>query len=361
VIDKLRTGWMQFFTQMRRPKSALTSMFEMRPGNNYAGAKVALDIERYDEDVAVVVTTCTGPNFNDISEDTTKEFTPPSYAEAVPINVCDLLSRMVGVNPFDAANTSYAAQLLQIMQRAVGLMFDKIVRGVELQASQILTTGQLTLKGADGATRYTLDFKPKATHFPTVSVAWSDTANADPLGDLESLALEIRKNGKVDANMAILGRLALKNALANDAFQAAMDNLRIDVGAIRPEFRDSGMTFYGFVWVGNYRIELWTYDEMYKDPETGNLVPHIGDNQVVVKSSSTRLDFTSAEVPLPIGPDPRVAALMPGRVVDRSGSLDVTPNVYCSPNGKTVFAELESRLLLIPTQIDGFGCITTEV
>jgi hypothetical protein len=52
---------------------------------------------------------------------------------------------------------------------------------------------------------------------------------------------------------------------------------------------------------------------------------------------------------------------MPGRLMDTGGNIDMTPNLYCTPNGKQIMAELESRPLLIPVQIDGFGCLDTEI
>jgi hypothetical protein len=267
---------------------------------------------------------------------------------------------MAGVDPFTAAHNEYAAQLMAIMAKGFMLIDDKIKRAVELQASQILQTGTLVLTNSAGDEVYTLDFKPKASHFPTVGVDWSVTATADPLGDLQSLADVIRADGKIDPDMLIMGATALRNFLANDAVKEVLDNRRIDIGAIRPEMRDSGATFYGFVWVGTYQMEIWTYPDTFKDPQTGNPVKYIADDKVVMLSSRTRLDMTSARVPLPLGPDPRVAGLLPDRMSSRENGFDVTPNLYTSNNGKQIFGELESRPLLIPVQIDGFGCLDTQ-
>jgi len=361
AVEISRVGWIQLFTQMRSPNAFLSRLFTIKPGGVYNGKKVAIDIQRFDEDVAIAITKCTGPNLNDIDEFTTKEFTPPAYGEAFPVDVCELLERMAGVDPYTAAYTEYAAQLMAIMAKGFMLIDDKIKRAVELQASQILQTGTLTLTNAAGDTVYTLDFKPKATHFPTTGTSWSTVATADPLGDLEALAAVIRSDGKLDPNMLIMGSVALKNFLANTAVQNVLDNRRIDIGAIRPEMADSGATFYGYVWVGTYRFEIWTYPDTFKDPQTGNPVKYIADDKVVMLSDRTRLDMTSARVPLPLGPDPRVAGLLPDRMSSRENGFDVTPNLYASNNGKQIFGELESRPLLVPVQIDGFGCLDTEI
>ena len=359
--EQVRIGWMQLFTQMRAPNSFLTSFFKMRPGNAYNGKKVTIDVERFGEDVAVVVKECTGPNLNDVSTYTTKEFIPPAYGEAIVMDVCDLLNRMAGVDPYTAAYTEYAAQLTSMMAKNFRLIDHKIVRGVELQASQILQTGILDLKDKNGDTVYTLDFKPKATHFPTAGTSWSDTANADPIADLEALAEVIRADGKVDPDLLVMGRSAVNNFINNEKVQPLLDNRRINIGEIAPRQAGLGATFHGTVWAGQYEFQIWSYKDTYKDPQTGNPTKYVADDSVIMLSSSTRLDITSAKVPLPLGPDPRVASLLPGRMTDRDAGFDVTPNVYPTPNGKQIMAELESRPLLVPVQIDGFGCLDTEV
>lgn len=360
AVEIKRTGWVQLFTQMRSPSNFLTRFFTLKPGGDYNGDKVTIDIERYDEDVAIAITKCTGPNLNDIDQFTTKEFKPPAYGEAFPLDVCELLNRMAGVDPYSAAYTSYASQLVSKMMKGFMLVDHKIQRAVELQASQIMQTGKLTLTNKTGSTVYELDFKPKATHFPTVSTSWSDPA-ADPLSDLEALAKVIRADGKVNPDILIMGETALRNFLENDAVQAVLDNRRIEVGEIMPQFNDSGATMYGFIWIGNYRFSIWSYPDTYKDPQTGQPVEYIAPDKVVMTSSRTRMDMTFARVPLPLGPDPRVEGLLPGRVTSTAEDFDVTPNVYATPNGKQVMGELESRPLLVPVQIDGFGCLDTEI
>jgi len=359
-IEKYRKGWLQMYSEERSPNLFLTRHFSLKVGGIYHGKKVAIDIQRFDEDVAVVVTECTGPNLNDFDRYTTKEFIPPAYGEAFPLDVCELLDRMAGVDPFTAAYQGYAQDLVSKMALGFLLIDDKIKRAVELQASQILQTGQLSLINKKGAVAYTLDFKPKATHFPTVSVSWSG-ATSTKLADLESLANVIRADGKIDSDQLIFGATALRHFIQDDEVKEALDNRRYEIGEVRPEFRDSGATFYGFIWVGTYKFEMWAYPETYKHPSTGTVTKYVGTDNVIMKSSKTRLDITSAKVPLPLGPDPRVASLLPGRMSSTDAGFDVTPNVYPTTNGKQIMGELESRPLLIPVHIDGFGCLDTTV
>lgn len=360
AIELSRLGWLQLFTQRRSPSGFLQRMFTVKPGGIYNGKKVAVDIQRFGEQVALVVRQGTGPRLNDHDIFTTKEFTPPAYGEAVPFDVNDLLERMAGVDPFTAAGTEFAGQLIAYLVTGFSLINDKIIRGVELQASQILQTGILDLKDENGDTLYTLDFSPKATHFPTTGTSWSTVATADAIGDLESLADVISSDGKVTPNQVIMGRTALKNFFANAEVKERLDNRRMSLGEIAPRFVGSGVTFQGTVWAGTYQLNIFAYSAEFEDPQTGDPTRYIADDKVIMSSTETRLDMTSARVPLPLGPDPRVAGLLPGRLTDASAGFDVTPNVYTTPNGKQIMGELESRTLLIPVQIDGFGCLDTE-
>jgi hypothetical protein len=362
AINISRTGWMDAFIQRRSPNGFLQSLFTIKPGNIYNGKKVSIDIQRFGEQIALVVEHGTGPRLNDLDIFTTKEFTPPQYGEALPFDVEDLVERMVGVDPFTAAYTEYSSQLLAYMITGFAAIDDKIKRAVELQASQILTTGKLDLKDDAGATLYSLDFQPKATHFVTTGTSWGPGVG-DPIGDLQSLANVIRADGKVNPDRLIFGDgVALREFLNNAEVQSLLDNRRFEMGEIAPQFANSGATFYGFIWIGAYKFEIWCNPEMYEDPENpGTLLPYVPGDKVIMLSSQTRLDRTSARVPLPLGPDPRVSGLLPGRVSSSDANFDVTPNMHCTPNGKQIMGELESRTLLIPVQIDGFGCLDTVI
>ena len=179
AVELSRTGWVELFTQRRAPNGFLQSLFTVKPGGMYSGNKVAIDIQRFGEQVALVVKQCTGPRLNDADIFTTKEFTPPAYNEGIVMDVCDLLSRMAGLDPYSASYTDFAGQLVSYMVQGFALMDDKIRRAVELQASQILQTGILNLLDDNGNVLYTLDFSPKATHFPTAGTSWD--AAGDPL------------------------------------------------------------------------------------------------------------------------------------------------------------------------------------
>jgi hypothetical protein len=359
TVQITKEGWLPLFTQRRAPNGFLQRMFTAKANSTYSGKKVAIDIRRFGEQIAVAVEHGAGPRLNDLDVFTTKEFEPPAFYEAVPFDVLMLLDRMAGDDPYSAAYKSDAAQLVSYMIDGFSLMSDKIARTIELQAAQILQTGTVTLINSDGDTMYTINFFPKASHFPTVGVSWT-AGGGDPLGDLESLARQIRADGKIQPNRLIMGSAALSNFLQNAQVKEALDSRRGVLGDMNPRFDNSGATFYGNVWVGAYKFEIWTYPETYEHPQTSAVTDFVGVDNVIMLSDGARLDRASARVPLPLGPDPRVSGLLPGRLnAGGENGFDLTPNVYATPNGKQIMAELETRTLLIPVDIDSFGTIDT--
>lgn len=368
TVEIIRTGWLPLFEQGRSPNLFLSSFFTLKEGGVYQGGKVAIDIMRTGEKIAVAIKKCTGPNMNDVEEWTTKEFEPPSYGEAFPVDVCDLIKRIAGVDPFTDAYNGYVASLMAKLTRGFILIDDMIKRAVELQAAQILQTGMLDLINKNGDTTYEVNFFPKASHFPQNGVTagygpvWSDTANSTPLLDLQLLCKTVRSDGKLNPDMAIGGEGAINNFIRSDEVKELLDNRRITLGGIAPNqsMLDMGATFYGNLWTGTYNIQLWAYPDTYDDPVTGDATEYVNTSNIIVFSSKARFDMTSAEVPLPLGPDERIASLMPGRMTSTDSGFDVTPNLYPTPSGKQIMGELESCPLLIPVQIDAYGCLTTE-
>lgn len=239
----------------------------------------------------------------------------------------------------------------------------KIRRAIELQASQVLQTGTVTLSDENGNALYTLDYKPKTTHFPTSGTTWGQ-AGDNKLGDLESLAAVIRADGLTDADMLIFGADALREFLADETVQAQLDNRRMNIGSIgRPETRGQGGTFHGEISIGAYTYQIWSYTGRYTHPQTGTSTAFIDPAKVVMLSSMGRLDATFGAIPnigKLLGVDQtNLLPELPGRVSNDAGGMDLHTNAWLTDDGEQLFAGMGARPLLIPTAIDTYGCLDT--
>jgi hypothetical protein len=332
-------------------------MFSSPPQNFHETESVEIDIVRSEEDVSIVVTDLSvGYRNNSADIYTNKELTPPIHKEAITINANTGLQRVAGDDPF--ADTTIQARLTTRIMQGIPKPERKIRRAIELQASQVLQTGTVDLKDAAGVSLYTVDYKPKATHFPTAGTLWSDAA-ADPIADLQSLCSINRADGLSKSNKAIFGEDAWAEFIRNSKVQALLDNRRMTMGGIAPDSRGEGATFMGFIEVGDCRLEMWTYDGRYKDPQTGTSTPFMDADKVIVMDSNARMDATFGAIPRIVPPDSRVLPFLPPRISNANGGVDMFVNAWVDAQGENLFVGVSSRPLMIPTAIDSFGCLST--
>jgi len=362
MSDTVTKRLLRVYLQMAMPTLFLSGKFQSPPENFHSSEEVEIDIIRSDEEVSIVVQDLsTGYRMNSDNIYTNKGFKPPINKEAIAINSFDLLKRNAGQNPFESPDfrTSIIARMFSGMTKVEA----KIRRSMELQASQILQTGILTLIDSAGVALYTLDFKPKATHFPTAGIAWGG-ATSVPLVNISALAEIIRNDGLGDPDELLFGIDAWNAFIADDTVKALLDNRRMDTGAVVPmDKRDNGGTYRGWIDIGNYRYDMWTYGGRYNHPQTGVKTQYISPEKVVVRDSSGRLDATFGAIPN-IGRELGVQATnllpeMPGRISNAGGGMDMFTNAWLSPDGEQLFGGVGVRPLLIPTAIDSFGCLDT--
>lgn len=346
-----------YIERSAQPTGFLAGFFQTPPENFHATEEVEIDVQRNGEDVAVVVQSLSaGGRENEASVFTNKRFKPPIFDERFSLNSFNLLKRSPGDNPFVDRDFMRSArnEFMSLMRR----IEDKIRRAIEQQASQVLQTGTLSLVDSTGTALYTLDYQPKTSHFPNASTAWTGGSEV-PLDDLESLADVINVDGKSEPARLIFGNTALKRFLAHSSVQNRLDNRRMELGSIRaPEIRGAGGKYHGFISIGQYSFEIWSYSGWYKHQHTGVATPYVTADKVIMLAPG-RLDLTFGAVPSILGPDPRLAAISLGRVRNGAGGMDMFTNLWCSPDGRNLHGSVAARPLCVPTAIDTYGCLDT--
>jgi hypothetical protein len=269
-----------------------------------------------------------------------------------------LLDVQFGKTEFDSVDYQSAMRLK--VQDSWIEMIDSVQRSIELQASQVLQTGKLDLPGKDGVTgTYALDYKPKSSHFPTVSTSWSDGASTK-IADLDGLAETIRNDGLRDVRNVIMGDTAWKHFI-NDTDVTAVfkKNEGLNAGTIDPRMMNNGMTYRGNYKMGTYFYDFWTYSARYNALDGSGVTRYLDVNKVIMMPDVADLDFRKvfAGIPQILPNDPRVAGFMPARV--NTSDLAFKPRVYPDEKGDSIVTEIKSRPLLIPVSIDMFGCLDT--
>lgn len=335
------------------------SGFFQSPQRNFHNTKeIEFDIQRDDEDIAVVVNDLSvGGRENESTVYTNKKFVPPIFNEVGAVNALDMIERRAGVDPFQDPN--FVANAADAAFNLARKLENKIRRAIELMASQVLQTGTLTLIDGSGNTLYSLDFQPKTTHFVTAGNDWG-TSNATYLADVEGLANVIRRDGRRMPKRLVFGKDALRNFIDATEVKERLDNRAMALGSIQPQVRGMGAVYHGTVWIGQYQYEMWSYDGFYKHPQTGVITPYVADDKVIILSEGARLDLTYGAIPRIVPPDGRALGFLPPRMSSSDRGLDLSMNAWFTPDGRTLKFDVGTRPLTIPTAIDTFGCLDTE-
>ncbi len=362
TIDTATIKLLEAYRDIAPVTMHFTRMFRTPARNFYTSEKVALDVIRNSEKISVAIRNFSeGYRMNSANIYTTKEFIAPVHKEQIPISSEQLIKRMPGQNPFDSPN--YRANVLELLLEGMSKTSALILRSIELQASQVMQTGVVSLVDANGDPIYAIDYQPKSSHFPTAGTTWGQVG-ADPMGDIDSLADQIRKDGLLDPDTVDMGIDAFAEFIKDDAVKTALDNRRMDLGGIarrRPD--NDGASFRGTLDIGHYTYEIWTYAGQYEHPQTGNKTPYLDPGKVVVRASNGRLDATYGDIPnigrLFGNQANNLIPELPSRFNSVEGQFDLHPNLWFTPDGQTLNAGVGSRPLCIPTAIDTFGCLDT--
>ncbi len=318
---------------------------------------VEIDIERDDEEIAIAITNLEDPGRNN-TEDlyVNKEFLAPIFKERLSVQAGKLLARLAGNTSYDSIEFQAAASA-RAMKGGMKLE-KKIRRAVERMASEVFQTGMLTIRNAAGVPIMALDFKPKAAHFPTAGVLWSNPA-APALDQLEDLCDTVQQNGKIECTKGLLGRTPMREFLANTQVKEKLDIRRLELGGINRPQSIGGATYHGTIVAGTYELEIWGYKGWFKDPATGLMTRYLGDEKAVVWGEGTRV--TAAFGAVPVIPSPAQAAAvqyLPPRLSAPDGS-DMRLQAWVENDGQSLTVQASARPVVFPEGIDTFGCLST--
>ena len=337
-----------------------SGFFQVAPENIYSSEEIEIDIVRSEEDVSIAIQNMgAGYRFNSDDLYTTKGFKAPVHKEAIALNAYDLIKRQPGRNPFE--DPQVRADIITKVFSSARKVERKIRRAIELQASQVMQTGAVTLRGEDGNALYTLDYKPRASHFPTAGVSWATATLAEKISDLTALCDQIRTNGLQDPDEISIGADAWEALVQTDGFLDRFNARRADFGSITSnDLRGGGGIYRGVIEVGNYRLDVYTYSGRYKDPQDGVSKQYLEPGSVVVRASQARLDGTFGAIPnigQSLGATSQLIPELPNRLSSPAAGMDLFTNTWLSNDGENLFCGVGARPLCIPTNIDAYGCL----
>jgi hypothetical protein len=231
---------------------------------------------------------------------------------------------------------------------------------IEVQAAQVLQKGTLTLTNEDGEPVYELDFKPKETHFPEAGTSWDNPA-ADILLDIENLSDVIQADGYVEVTTLIFGKEAWRAAYENAEFREAVKKDNLGMGDLNPQLKGKGAKFQGYINIGAYRYDLYTYNAIYTPWGETTPVNYVDPDKVIFLPDPEDLDFRRMFGGIPTVKVDTVFDPILGGKIPIGNEYDFRGRVYFDEPKDTYVGEIKSRPATIPVSIDRYGCLTAII
>jgi hypothetical protein len=179
----------------------------------------------------------------------------------------------------------------------------KIERAIEIYCSQVLETGIITdLKTGDTQ----LDFGRKAGSIVNLGSGnyWANSGT-DPYKTFSDAGDWLRQNGKVQSYIlnAIVGDKAIEDLLTNSTWleRQKLFNTRLD-DVVPPTQMNTLARYHGTISAYNYRVRLWTYPEVYKDPISGDYKKYMNENKVIIMPENPDFEVMFGAVPQLVTP-----------------------------------------------------------
>lgn len=280
------------YAERIRPTNFFRSMFREK---ETTALEVSIEVQRGNEKIAVDVERGTIGNRNQSTKSTEKIFVPPYFREYIDMTSVDHYKEVWSSAAGAGVSPIVWGELLESAASKMGLLTDKIDRSVELQCSQILHTGVITLKNGEE-----IDFKRKSASMVDLGSGnyWADSG-VDPITSLLTACEFLRTEGLTtdsEFNMT-LGSTALNDLQNNAKIQARGDIKDWKLDMITSPVRNAqGAALHGRISVGSWIINIWTYPQFYKSA-AGVTTPYQDPKYAIITPSNPAFVLNYAGVP----------------------------------------------------------------
>lgn len=302
--------------------------------------RVDIDIVKGNRKMAAFIHPMVGGEIVQAEGYETKSYAPPLINPATISTADQLLARLPGEDMYSGKTP--ADRAAEKLIEEYNQLNDMTTRREEWMAAQVLTTGQLKVKGKGVDEVIDFGLTNKTTLASTKK--WGGSA-ADIWGNLKDWKQQVSRNGFANANMVIMGKAAADAFMADATVAKLLDNRRIEIGAIKPEEMEGGLTYYGHLNLPG--VDIYGYDEVYLDDETGETKPLIPDNVVLMIPSAA--SFMRAY---------GLCTYLDDAGAWHRAETDRLLRTYVEHRPDRRFIELQTHPLLIPDKIDSWFAAT---
>ena len=338
----------------------LSSFFNVKPQYFTRGELIDIDVINRSVKVAPVVVP-NGSGAVKISADvfTGKQVRPPLYSLSRPVSLYDLMKRKPGETVFDKNYVGWVAEMQNTLMPAFELEQDMIRLSIEMQAAKMLQTGKVDLTDEKGNIAYTLDYGMAPSHKISVTTAWDN--GGDPIADLKAAMNVVRQDGHCDVSTAIFGAKAWEAFIADANVLKLFQKDVLNIAALNPELVDKGGEYIGYVMIGAYKVNLFTYSASYEAFENTNRYPFVDDDKVILLPNKDRLDLRLMYANHPVIPGGTIFDDIIPEELTVENRIRYTQRVIADVPKNVFEAETSSRPLCLPVSIDRIAVLSGTV
>lgn len=302
----------------------------------FSTERVDIDIVKGNRKMAAFVHPMVGGEIVQNEGYETKSYAPPLINPATVTTADMFLQRLPGEDIYSGRTP--ADRAAEKLAEDYKKLNDMTTRREEWMAAQVLTTGQLKVKGKGVDEVIDFGFTNKINLEGTKQ--WGKSAT-DTLGNLREWKQQVSRNGFANADMVIMGKKASDTFMADSKVLDLMDKRRFDIGAMTPKELEGGLTYYGHLNLPG--VDIYGYDEVYLDEETGETKPLIPDNVVMMIPSNA--NFMRAY---------GLCTYLDDDKVWHTAETTRLLRAYVEHRPDRRFLELQTHPLLIPDKVDSW-------
>ncbi|MCL1947282.1 MAG: major capsid protein [Chitinivibrionia bacterium] len=219
------------------------------------------------------------------------KITRPAYIkEKVATRPSDTATRAFGENIYNASTPDRRAA--QLLGEDLAMLDERIMRREEQMCAEALITGKVIVKG-DGWDAQ-VDFGYTAGDNIKVlsgSDTWDNPDNKNILETLDEWRREIIKRCGIIPTHCVVGNKVAWAIIQNKEVREVLDNARMRFGEIAPSAGPDGISNYGPLYLPSGVVNLISYEEYYTDPDSGESLPLMPEDKVLLGSSNARCAF----------------------------------------------------------------------
>ena len=275
-----------------------------------------------------------------------KMYSPPVIGARRIINPNDINHRDFGENLINASYSS-EERAGRIQARDLSELSGMIENRKNQMASEILTTGKLTIKGYadDGVTPRidVVDFDWSGKIVPTTP--WNQ-ANADIYGDIQRASEKIQEEAGMIPTVMICGK-NVANYLINNTqilkWLSIPSRENFALMTMQPRLESPQIMRIGII--QSLNLEIYSYFETYQD-ENGELQSYLGSNQAIIGIPGYGSQLYGA---IPI--------LEQGSMQFKTYAARMIPVYQANYDSQAVSLTVLSRCILVPTMVDTWTTI----